>query len=110
MSAASNEFTEVAIGRGERRPLESVPPTLIATRDFAHRVQNEIPCTVTDEETEAVADWVLNMMERFGAFSAQPVFTMDGAGPVCSWCFGIWPFCGHHHQSGHDFDQQEDPA
>ena len=110
MSAASTEFTGVIsryVDGGRKRPVMSMPLGVEASSDFISRVRAEIPCTVTDDEATAVADYVLNLMERYGAFSAQPVVNMHGVGPCCSWCGTIWPLCGHHHWSGVDFDDED---
>lgn len=110
MSAASTEFKGVIAGYVPsqiERKVMSVPLKVEASKDFIDRVRTEIPCTVTDDEATKVADWVLNLMERYGAFSAQPVFNMEGAGPCCSWCGSIWPLCGHHHWSGVNFDDED---
>lgn len=110
MSAASTEFVGVInsfVDGGRERPPMSVPLKVEASKDFIDRVRTEIPCTVTDDEATAVADYVLNLMEKYGAFQAQPVVNMHGTGPCCSWCGTIWPLCGHHHWSGVDFDNEE---
>jgi len=91
-----DEFNEIAFYPGGTRPVMSRPPELIATNRFIFMVERGF-----EEHTTAStrADWILNLMERYGAASAQPVFTMDGQGPCCSWCGAIWPLCGHHHMS-----------
>lgn len=81
------------------RPVMSRPPRMVASRDFVREVQDMLDRNGGDDDDERVADWIADKMERFGARTARPVFTMDGAGPLCSWCDAIWPLCGHHHLS-----------
>lgn len=92
----ANYFNEIALDPVELRPLASRPAPLIATNLFVREVQEAL----NDKTSQEQADWVLNKMESFAAFFAQPVFDMEGGGPLCSFCTAIWPLCGHHHMSG----------
>lgn len=97
----SDEFQEImqpSDSTPERRPVMSHPPRYVASSKFIREVKHTLDIA-DDDRAREVADWVIDKMERFGALTAQPVFTMDGTGPVCSWCGIIWPLCGHHHQS-----------
>lgn len=101
-----NEFEGILIAPAGNRPVMSKPPEFKAARVFVDRIMVELD--VPDRErAEAMADWIVNFAERFGAFSAQPVFNMDGEGPCCSWCGMIWPLCGHHHMSGVKDEDEE---
>jgi hypothetical protein len=105
------EFTAIIINDGGNRPVMSKPKPFKATKKFIQHVQDNLP--IPDDKAVEAADWVLNLMERYGANSAQPVFDMEGNGPLCSWCFMIWPLCGHHHMSsnlGNDDEEGEDDA
>lgn len=88
------------------RPVMSHPPRYIATKEFVREVAAMLE---QDASPEAVADWAIDKMERFGALMAEPMFTQAGEGPVCSWCKVIWPLCGHHHQSQriHELEAQD---
>ena len=91
-----HEFEDIGILSGAaENPASWLPGKLQATRKFATAVRDNIPCTVTDDEMFAVADWVLNLMERYAAYHVEPVFTLDGDGPICSLCHARWPLCGH---------------
>lgn len=102
----SDEFHGIAITPGESRPLMSRPPRLIASAKFIREVRDALGIEDYDRAREA-ADWVLDKMERFGARTAQPMFDMEGNGPRCSWCGGIWPLCGCHHLSEEVQDEKE---
>ena len=58
----------------------------------------------------AFGDWLADYLESYGAASAQGVFTIDGAGPVCSWCGNIWPLCGHHHLTSQEATDKDGPV
>ena len=100
------EFTGIFAGTHETRPVMSKPRPMQATKKLIHEVQEALG--IPDHRAVEAADWVANKMERFGASMAQPVFTMDGSGPSCSWCGMIWPLCGHHHMSNNLPDDEED--
>lgn len=91
------EFEGIFEPHSGSRPVMSKPPRTTASIAFVREVRDML------EQTEGVAtdiaDWIADKMERFGARTAAPIFTMDGCGPVCSWCGSIWPLCGHHHDS-----------
>lgn len=93
----NQEFTAIIIIDGEPRPVMSKPRQFKATKKFIQHVQDNLD--LPDDKATEAADWVLNLMERYGANSAQPMFDMEGTGPRCSWCGMIWPLCGHHHMS-----------
>jgi hypothetical protein len=93
-----SEFDAIMMYTSSERPVMSVPPQCQATKRFTREVMDATG--ITDEsEAARVADWIVNKMERYGASTSRPVFTMDGEGPKCSWCGMIWPLCGHHHLS-----------
>ena len=96
------DFTEIILRTGGTRPVMSKPPALQAARKWVQQVEVAVvECTRADGslDTEALADWILNAMEQYGARGAEPMFTMDGHGPRCSHCGAMWPLCGHHHTS-----------
>lgn len=97
MSVVDPQEWEEIFQPGHKRPVMSIPPRMLATSKFVNEVRAELD--LDPEVAEKVADWVADKMERFGARMAQPVFDMDGNGPICSWCTTIWPLCGHHHLS-----------
>lgn len=106
--AMNEEFTAIIlVTEGETRPVMSKPRPFKATKKFIRHVQDNL--NIPDEQATDAADWVLNLMERYGANSAQPMFDMDGNGPSCSWCGMIWPLCGHHHMSSNlpENDEEE---
>lgn len=100
MSDPTNgEFTEIMEHPGDgSRPVMSRPPTHQASKKFILDVRDALE--LDDDQALKASDWIIDKMERFGAYYARPVFLMDGTGPCCSWCGTIWPLCGHHHQSG----------
>lgn len=105
----NEEFTAIIITEGGTRPVMSKPKPFIATKKFIQHVEENL--NIPEDQATAAADWVLNLMERYGANSAQPVFDMEGNGPMCSWCGMIWPLCGHHHMSSNlGPDEEEDEA
>lgn len=106
MGALNNEFTAIIINDGETRPVMSKPKPFKATKKFIQHVQDNLG--IPDEKAIEAADWVLNLMERYGANAAEPVFDMDGNGPKCSWCGMLWPMCGHHHMSSNVPDDEEE--
>ena len=75
----------------------SRPPRMFPTSKLVHQVR--VGCDLDDASAERVAEWAADWGERLGASSARPVFSLDGEGPLCSWCGAIWPLCGHHHLS-----------
>ena len=96
------DFTEIILPPAETRPAMSKPPALQSARKWVQQVEMAVSeCTRADRtlDTEALADWILNAMEQYGASGAEPMFTMDGHGPRCSHCGAMWPVCGHHHTS-----------
>lgn len=95
----SGEFDGIALGSDQSRPVMTRPPALVASMKFVREVRDALH--LPDDAAQDAADWVLNKMERFGAATAQPVFTLgeDAGAPLCSWCGAIWPLCGHQHMS-----------
>lgn len=103
---STSEFEGIFLaGNGTRAPM-SKPPRMKATKRFIREVQDALG--IPDERATEAADWVVNKMERYGAYFAEPVFDMDGNGPKCSFCGMIWPLCGHHHMSGALGDDKDD--
>lgn len=100
----STEFHEIIQPKSGERPVMSKPPSLTATKKFIRHIQDGLE----DLSPEDAGDWVLNLMERYGARTAQPMFDMEGNGPSCSWCGMIWPLCGHHHMSEEINDDEEE--
>lgn len=96
--AAQDEFTGILVppSGAENRSVMGRPPHYVASRDFTFEVAEVLERSASPRD---VADWIVDKMERFAAHMAEPVFTMDGEGPICSHCKTIWPLCGHHHQS-----------
>lgn len=103
----NSEFSEIIQSAGESRPVMSVPPRVIASAKFIREVQRELDI-VDDDRAREAADWIIDKMERFGAYTARAVFDLDGIGPQCSWCGAIWPLCGHHHQAHQPHDDDGD--
>lgn len=100
-----SEFEGIFAPQGTRKPM-SRPPEMLASRGFIREVAEMVADRWPD--STAVADWIAGKMERFGARTAQPVFDMDGSGPICSWCGAFWPLCGHHHLSEVLDESEED--
>lgn len=92
------------VGKPRKNVLDK-PAPFTATKKFAQYVQENLG--IPDERMYDAADWVVNLMERYGAAFAKPVFDMEGNGPMCSFCSMIWPLCGHHHMSA-EIDDEED--
>ena len=111
--AHQDEFAGImtaAPGDDGNRAVMSRPPRYIATKVLVNEVADMLD---QDNSAEAVADWAIDKMERFGALMAEPMFDTHGNGPICSWCKTIWPLCGHHHQSQriHEIEAQSgDPS
>lgn len=95
--ALQDEFAGIMLSSGDSRPVMSHPPKMAASKAFVREVQDVLDSA--DGSVEALADWVVDKMERFGALMAEPMFDTEGNGPLCSWCKTIWPLCGHQHQS-----------
>ena len=104
-SAAAGEFSHIFLPY-DPRPVMTRPPRTRASRKFVVEVREALG--LSDDEADDAADWIADKMERFGASFSQPVFDMDGNGPMCSFCGAIWPLCGHHHLSGVSNDNAED--
>ena len=103
-AAIKAEFDEIFEPATGTRPVMSKPPKVMASRKLIRMVAAEISElggveVVSADAYEKLADWLADKMERFGQRTAQPVFTMDGTGPCCSWCGAIWPLCGCHHNT-----------
>lgn len=106
MSELNDEFVGIGLIVGGERPVMSKPKEFQATKKFIAYVQDNLG--IQDDRATEAADWVLNLMERYGANTAQPMFDIDGSGPSCSWCGMIWPLCGHHHMSSNLKDDEEE--
>lgn len=92
------EFDLVWVTDVGARPVMSVPRAVKATNKVLYEVMDVTGVTDRAKATE-IADWLVNKLIRYAANYAEPVFTMEGVGPVCSYCGMIWPLCGHHHWS-----------
>lgn len=105
--AIRREFEAIMMARdGGTRPVMSIPPAPIATDDFIREVADAL--NLDGDAAREAADWIVGKLDRYAAWHAEPVFDMDGAGPVCSYCKAIWPLCGHHHQSAALPDEEVD--
>lgn len=103
----AHEFRGVILDTGATYAPGAVPPPVIASMDFVRRLQDESPIPVPDDARQKFADWVLNMMDRYSAHYARPVLDLiDGGGPECSACGGLWPLCGHHHWTTIGLDEE----
>lgn len=100
--SANDEFRGVGQWPAGERPVMSRPPDPIANKVFVDEVRHALG--IEGDAAVRAADWILGKMERYAAWHAQPVFTLDGNGPVCSLCGTLWPLCGHHHLSGANGD------
>lgn len=94
---AENEFENIIAAPTHDRLPGQPPPRARATYQFTREVRDalEIP---EDHATEA-ADWVIDKMVRYAAAHAEPMLTLNGAGPVCSLCRQRWGTCGHDYLS-----------
>lgn len=102
--APEHEFDGVLIYTESRSGMTK-PTPVTATRKFVRAVRDGLAGCATDEER---ADWVINLAERYAAYYARPVITMDGDGPICSFCWAYWPLCGHQHLAGSMLGDAED--
>lgn len=103
--AAKYDYEEILQMTGGERPVHTPPPPMVATKKLMRIIED---AQIEHETPEAFADWFANYLEGYGARTAEGVFTLDGCGPVCSWCGCIWPLCGHDHMSDVDFSDGED--
>lgn len=74
-----------------------VPPQVQATDQLV--LETRLALEETNADPERMAQWVAERIEEYGALQAEPVFDMEGAGPICSWCGAFWPLCGHAKRS-----------
>ena len=110
MPDATGEFEDIFEPTYDR-PVMSRPPRETASTKFINEVAHELRTAgldLTPDDAVKVADWAADKMARFGARTAQGIFTMDGTGPCCSWCGAIWPLCGHHHLSEVPDDEKDE--
>lgn len=70
-----------------------MPPRVQATDQLV--TETRIALEETGGDPERMAQWIAERIEEFGALQAEPVFDMEGSGPICSWCSALWPLCGH---------------
>ena len=98
------DYEEIFLTGTDTRPGMSHPTPMQASRKLLQIIED---AQREHDTPEAFADWFANYLEGFGASTAEAVFTMDGAGPVCSWCGNIWPLCGHHHMSDVEYDEED---
>ena len=103
MSQRSTEFDGVFLVEGRERPIFSHPPRVKATKYLEDKINDESPVPIPDDKAEAMADWIANMLNRYGAYHARMMFEMspDGEGnPACSYCGAVHMMCGHGLMSG----------
>ena len=113
MSARSTEFDGVFITTGGNRPLFSRPPRVRASRYLEDKIKSESPVPIPDDKAEDMADWIANLLDRYGAYHARMMFEMlpDGDGnPACSYCGSPHMFCGHGQMSGMPDNEEETEA
>ena len=103
MSQRSTEFDGVFLDDGRERPIFSHPPRVKATKYLEDKINDESPVPIPDDKAEEMADWIANMLDRFGAYHARMMLEMspDGEGnPACSYCGAVHMMCGHGLMSG----------
>lgn len=67
-----------------------------ATREHVAYIQGYLDTcgiTATAAQTERLTDCVQALIWELGMADARPVFTTDGTGPWCSWCWSIAGIC-----------------
>lgn len=89
---ARRELSFVPLAYPGTRPLGQVPE-VTATDQLV--LETRIALEETGGDPERMAQWIAERIEEFGAITSRGVFTMDGDGPVCSWCHTFWGLCGH---------------
>lgn len=102
--AAKYDYEGISHTTGEERQPMQRPGRMVATKKLMRIIQD---AQIEHWTEEAFADWFADYLEGYGASTAEPMFTTDGEGPVCSWCGSIWPLCGHHHMSNVGSDNDE---
>ena len=103
MSRRSTEFDGVFLVEGRERPIFSRPPRVKATKYLEDKINDESPVPIPDDKAEDMADWIANLLDRYGAYHARMMFEMspDGEGnPACSYCGAVHMMCGHGLMSG----------
>lgn len=96
--STESEFEGIFEPGSASRPVMSKPPPVHASMKLVREVRDML--VDAEGDATAVADWIADKMERFGARTARPVFDMEGYGlTCCSWCDEIWPLCGHQYLS-----------
>lgn len=94
---AEGEFERIFIGHPAATQFFARPPKVQASKKLIRMIAD---AQAEHDTPERFADWVADLMERYGARSARGCFFLDDdSGPRCSWCGGAWPLCGHHHLS-----------
>jgi hypothetical protein len=73
------------------------PPSVAATDQLI--LETRLALEETGGDAVQMADWIAQRIEEFGAMQAEPMFDMEGNGPICSWCAAFWPLCGHSKRS-----------
>lgn len=104
-----SEFDHIFIGHPWATEFLARPPKVQASKKLIRMIAD---AQAEHDTPERFADWVADLMERYGARSAQGCFFLeDDSGPRCSWCTGMWPLCGHHHLSEEiSTDEDDDGA
>lgn len=94
------EDEDGCIGELSFMPLAYESPRPVGAKPRVHATdqliyETERALEDTQGTPEQMAQWIAERIEEYGAMQSMPVFDMEGNGPMCSWCGGIWGLCGH---------------
>lgn len=66
---------------------------VVPTPDFVFEVRRVLADLGGDADrlAQQIVDWI----EEHGAQTAMPMFDLEGAGPLCSWCRSYTGICKH---------------
>lgn len=70
-------------------------PSTLASREYVHQVERDLRHLISPDDAPELADYIASELERVGGSDARLVFTVDGVGPVCSWCWAPGGLCRH---------------
>ena len=73
-----------------------------ATPEFVREVSDMLR---DPQDDRAVAQWIVERIEEYGAQHARLVFSVEGNGPFCSYCGSIAAYCGHPGRAIKDDDE-----